>query len=110
MAKIDTAAYQKLLDRMDEIYTDMIGHVEESARHRCPYRNRFDQCTAAFSCRSQRPPAAVDEPAQCGHDGAFDYRMAWESDPNNYRRAKAKIEKVKDAAVRRRGGGNKADA
>ncbi len=107
MAKIDKAAYRKLLDRLDGIYTDMVANAEESARHRCPYRNRFDQCTAAFSCRSQRPPRADGEPAQCGHDGAFDYRMAWESNPNTYRRAKERIEKNKDAATERRGRGRK---
>jgi len=110
MAKIDKAEYQKRLDRITEIFSDMVVHADESARHRCPYRNRFDQCTAAISCRNQQPPRAAGEPAQCGHDGRFDYRSAWESDPSNYRRAKEKIEKIKGANRGRPGRGRKADA
>ncbi len=109
MAKIDKAAYQQRLDRITEIFSEMVVHADESSRHRCPYRNRFDQCTAEFSCRNQRPPNSADEPAQCAHDGRFDYRSAWEADPNRYRRAKDKIKKIKGAGVRRRGGGRKAD-
>jgi hypothetical protein len=33
--------------------------------------------------------------------------MAWESNPNTYRRAKERIEKNKDAATERRGRGRK---
>ena len=103
MTKIDKAAYQKRLDRITEIFADMVTHADVSARHRCPYRNRFDQCTAEFKCRAQRPPKATGEPAQCGHDGRFDYRSAWQSDPSSYRRAKEKIEKIKDRRGRRQG-------
>ena len=110
MTRIDKAEYQKRLDRLTEIFSDMVVHADESSRHRCPYRNRFDQCTAAIRCRNQQPPRAAGEPAQCGHDGRFDYRSAWESDPNTYHRAKDKIEKIKDTAGRRRGRGPKADA
>lgn len=100
MNKIDKAAYQERLDRITEIFADMVTHADESARHRCPYRNRFDQCTAEFKCRNQRQPKAAGEPAQCAHDGLFDYRSAWQSDPSAYRRAKEKIEKIKSRAGR----------
>ena len=59
MTKIDKAAYQERLDRITEIFADMVTHADESARHRCPYRNRFDQCTAEFKCRNQRQPRAA---------------------------------------------------
>ncbi len=103
MAKIDKADYQKRLDRITEIFSDMVVHADKQSQHRCPYRNRFDQCTAEFRCRNQRAPAAADELALCTHDGQFEYRSAWETDPNSYGRAKTRIEKNKAAAAARRG-------
>ena len=38
----------------------------------------------------------------CGHDGAFDYRDAWESNPDTYDKAKAKIDKIKKQASSKR--------
>ena len=107
MPKIDKAAYQQRLDRITELLTGIVTQAADSARERCPYRNRRDECTAAFRCRNQRPPTAADAPEQCGHDGVFDYRSAWESDPESLDRARARIDRVKDAAgQRRRGAGD----
>ena len=38
----------------------------------------------------------------CGHDGAFDYRSAWETDPESFDKAKVKIDKIKREAAHRR--------
>jgi hypothetical protein len=46
----------------------------------------------------------------CGHDGQFDYREAWESDPSTYRRAKEKLAKIKGASGNRRGSKGKPKA
>ena len=103
MKKTDKAAYQKRLDRIADLFSGMVAQAEVQSRHRCPYRNRHDQCTAKFRCRNQRPPAADDDPAICAHDAELEYRSAWETDPSNYRRAKAKIKKIKTASLARRG-------
>jgi len=102
VTKIDKTAYQARLDRITELFAGMVAKADEVSRHRCPYRDRADQCTAAFRCRNQRPPAVTGDPALCGHDGRFDYRPAWETDPSAYARAKHKIGRVKADAARRR--------
>lgn len=102
MPKIDKHEYRKRLDRITELFSGMVSQADEMSRHRCPYRDRHDQCTAAFRCRNQRPPAEAGNLALCGHDGKFDYRSAWESAPSAYGRAKARIERVRDEAAKRR--------
>jgi hypothetical protein len=102
MTKIDKAAWQRRLDRLSELLSGIADHAEEVSRHRCPYRDRLDQCTAAFRCRAQRPPETPGGPARCGHDGTFDYRSAWESSASAYDVAKARIERVRTEAARRR--------
>ena len=103
MGKIDKRDYQKRLDRITALFSDMVVQADAQSRQRCPYRNRHDRCTAAFRCRNQTPPDMGDALAGCGHDGGFDYRDAWESDPETYRRAKDKLKQVKRAATKRRG-------
>lgn len=103
MRKIDPAEYQKRLDRMTELFAGMVREADRKSLTRCPYRDRHDDCTAAFRCRNQRPPRAGATAHQCGHDGALDYRSAWESDPETHRRAKERIERIKDEASARRG-------
>jgi hypothetical protein len=57
----------------------MIETATLQATHRCPYKNRFDQCTAQFGCRNQRKPRAPGELKVCGGDERLDYRSAWET-------------------------------
>ena len=53
--------------------------ADEQATYRCPYKNRFDHCTAKFGCRNQRK---IDEGTGllCVGDDKLDYRNAWETD------------------------------
>ena len=102
MAEIAKEELQKRLDRITELFAGMVTHADEQANSRCPYRNRFDQCTAKFHCHNQQPPTSGGDELMCGHDGRFNYREAWESDPQSYDKAKAKIEKIKNQAARRR--------
>ena len=99
MEKIDKKEFQKRLDRMTEIFSDMVVQADEMSRTRCPYRDRHDRCTAAFRCRHQ----IGDGPPACGHDGNFDYRTAWETKPETYERAKRKIQAVKAGRAARDG-------
>ena len=102
MTKLDKAAYQQRLDRLGELLSAIVDHAGEASRHRCPYRDRLDQCTAAFRCRNQRPPETPGGPPRCGHDGTFDYRSAWEMSAKAHDVAKARIERVRTEAARRR--------
>ena len=80
MQKIDTEEYQKRLDRITELFSSMVSHADEQATYRCPYKNRFDQCTAKFGCRNQRKPPVKGDLLLCGGDDKLDYRSAWESE------------------------------
>ncbi|HEX9647174.1 MAG TPA: hypothetical protein VGB88_06725 [Alphaproteobacteria bacterium] len=102
MAKIDEGEWRKRLERISQMFADMVGHAEELSQHRCPYRDRHDRCTAHFRCRSQLAQDAADKPALCTHDGSFDYRLAWESDPATYDRAKRRIADAKRGPRRAR--------
>ena len=100
--KIDLEKHQQRLDRITEIFAGMVTHADEQAASRCPYRDRFDQCTAKFRCGNQQEAAGDDGLPQCGHDGSFDYRPAWETDPQVYDKARAKLEQIRSHASRRR--------
>ncbi|MHA1548373.1 MAG: 2Fe-2S iron-sulfur cluster-binding protein, partial [Alphaproteobacteria bacterium] len=88
-----------------EILTGIANHAAEQANTRCPYRNKHDECTAKFSCRNQRPADDDSGMDRCGHDGPFDYRIAWETRPQLYEKAKSDIarNKLRNRAGHRRG-------
>ncbi len=102
MPKLDPEEAQKRMDRISEMFSEMVSHAETLSQTRCPYRDRNDHCTADFRCRNQKPPAADDTPHSCGHDGKFDYRSAWESRPLERERIKKKVRDIRDGAARRR--------
>ena len=79
MKKIDKAEYEKRLSKITQIFEGLVVHADEQATYRCPYKNRFDQCTAKFGCRNQRK---IDEGTGllCVGDDKLDYRSAWETD------------------------------
>ena len=104
MPKISQQDYQQRLDRLTEIFSDIVSHADEQATHRCPYRDARDRCTAAFSCRNQVPAQAKGEPATCGHDGTFDYSLAWETDPAARDRASKRLGEIRRSAAARREG------
>ncbi len=79
MKKIDKADYEKRLSKITQIFEELVVHADEQATYRCPYKNRFDHCTAKFGCRNQRK---IDEGTGllCVGDDKLDYRSAWEAD------------------------------
>jgi hypothetical protein len=77
MRKIDPAEYQKRLDRITEIFSGMVAHADDLSLHRCPYKDRHDQCTARFGCRNKR--RREGQPPLCAGDDKLDYRKAWET-------------------------------
>ncbi|MSV27392.1 MAG: hypothetical protein EXQ52_01405 [Bryobacterales bacterium] len=73
------AEYQKRLVQIAEIFEGIAAHATESARERCPYKNRRDECTAAFGCRNQRKPPVAGGLMLCRGDDKLDYRGAWQT-------------------------------
>ena len=79
MKKIDKTEYEKRLNKITQIFEELVVHADEQATYRCPYKNRFDHCTAKFGCRNQQK---IDEGTGrlCVGDDKLDYRSAWEID------------------------------
>ena len=80
MQQIDREEYQKRLNQITELFASMVVHADELSQGRCPYKNRLDQCTAAFGCRNKRKPRVSGELPVCGGDDKLDYRSAWETE------------------------------
>ena len=99
MSKIDPKEIEKRMARISEMFSEMVSHAETVSQTRCPYRDRHDLCTAEFLCRNQKLPASEGERHPCGHDGHFDYRSAWESQPLAHDRAKKKGKEIREGAA-----------
>ena len=69
--------YKQSLARLAEVMEPMAKHADVQALSRCPYKNRFDRCTAKFGCRNQRKQEA-GELMLCASDDKLDYRPYWE--------------------------------
>ena len=80
MAKHDKVAYEKRLDKITQIFEELVVHADEQATYRCPYKNREAHCTAKFGCRNQRR-IAEGTGLLCVGDDKLDYRNAWEIEP-----------------------------
>ena len=76
------ADYQERLDKISSIFADMVQHADQVSLTRCPYKNRFDQCTAQFGCRYQSR-SERSETIGCKSNDNLDYRTAWETDPRS---------------------------
>lgn len=79
MGHVDDKDYQKRLDDISEIFSQIMQHADELSVQRCPYRDRIDNCTAKFCCRNQRKPSVADALPICAGDEELDYRSAWET-------------------------------
>ncbi len=78
--RIDPAEYYERVDRITELFSSMMETANELVTRRCPYKNRFDQCTASFGCRNQRKPETPGGLKRCASDDKLDFRSAWETD------------------------------
>ena len=79
MHKIDPQEYQKRLDRLTDILSSIAAHADEVALTRCPYKDRFNQCTAQFGCRNKRKSHEAGGLPVCAGDDKLNYRKAWET-------------------------------
>jgi hypothetical protein len=101
MVGSDEERFRERRQRISEILADIAGHAQSVSVLRCPYKNKPGECTAQFRCRNQRP-SATGGPLLCGHDGTFDYRVAWETRPETYDRTREKLRRIREEAARRR--------
>ena len=74
--------FQKRLDKITEIFSDILGNAQNQIKGqgRSPYLTAKDVCTAKFGCRNQRKSRTKDGLLVCGSDDKLDYRNAWETD------------------------------
>ena len=79
MAKHDKTAYEERLNKITQIFEELVVHADEQATYRCPYKNREAHCTAKFGCRNQRR-IAEGTGLLCVGDDKLDYRNAWETE------------------------------
>ena len=78
--KNDKTEYEKRLNKITQIFEELVTHADEQATYRCPYKNREGHCTAKFGCRNQRR-IAEGTGLLCASDDKLDYRNAWEIEP-----------------------------
>ena len=82
MSKSRQAEFQKRLDRLTDIFTDIVMQADVQSQTRCPYKNAEDECTAKFGCQNKRKKTVDGEKKLiCVGDGKLDYRTAWETEP-----------------------------
>jgi hypothetical protein len=105
MAESDEKRYRERLQRITGILSDIAGHAQSVSKERCPYKNKAGLCTAQFRCRNQRSPEGGG--LVCGHDGKFDYRLAWETRPDTYEKTREKLRRIREEAERRRRNSNR---
>jgi hypothetical protein len=109
MVESDEERFRERRQRITEILADIAGHAQSVSTLRCPYKNKPGECTARFRCRNQRRPDTGGA-LLCGHDGTFDYRVAWETRPETYDRTREKLRRIREEAARRREAANPRDA
>lgn len=79
MQPVNKEEIRKRLDQITQLFAAIVSHADQQSTWRCPYKNRFRQCTAQFGCRNKRKPLAPSELPVCAGDDKLDYRPAWES-------------------------------
>jgi hypothetical protein len=82
--------FRERLDKISSIFSDMVQHADTVSQTRCPYKNRFSQCTAKFGCRHQERSQDSDV-IGCNSDDKLDYRTAWEMNPEAEQKMSEKL-------------------
>jgi len=93
---------QERLDRIGSIFSEIVDFAQESSLLRCPYRDRNDMCTALFSCRNQFSADNQSDVLACTHNGTFDYRPAWESNPRSWERMQEETIRIRKESLKNR--------
>ena len=63
----------------EELAADMANHATTQSLMRCPYKNRFNECTAQFGCRNQNRDVPAGQLYICTSSDNLDYRSAWDT-------------------------------
>ena len=66
------------MSRLEDILRGINDTANEVSKHRCPYKNARNRCTARFGCRNQDRSVPNGELFVCIGDDKLDYRSAWE--------------------------------
>ena len=93
---------QERMERINSIFLGIVDYAEKASLTRCPYRDRNDLCTALFSCRNQSSKGNQRNVFLCTHDGSFDYRPAWESNPRNWESMQRETTRIRKEALENR--------
>ena len=99
----EKAEYEKRLARISDIFRDIVLHADEQAQMRCPYKNRFDECTAKFGCGYKGKPSKKGGLPACKSDDQLDYRTAWEVNPEGIAEMRETLRAAKRAHGKDRG-------
>jgi hypothetical protein len=62
--------------RLSQTLAALVARAEQLSLSRCPYRNRFDECTAEFGCVNQRPAVSIGELPACRADAPLNHQRA----------------------------------
>jgi hypothetical protein len=81
METIERKDVQERFDRITEIFSDMVTKAQKSSLRRCPYKNRFSECTAKFQCALQGAAPGERGLLPCLGDDKFGYCEAWTDQP-----------------------------
>ena len=87
MESIDQQQVQDRIDRISEIFSDIVVKAQKSAARRCPYKNRFSECTAKFKCGLQGGTVGDNGFLPCFGEDKFGYCRAWTNEPIESREA-----------------------
>lgn len=77
--EVDTEKARASLNRLFDIYQDMVGTADRVMQTRCPYKNAASLCTAKFGCRNQFFTKDPTAPPACAGSDQIDYRDAWDT-------------------------------
>jgi len=62
--------------RLSETLAELVARAEQLSVSRCPYCNRFDECTAQFGCVNQRQEFPPGRLPACAIGGTLNHHRA----------------------------------
>ena len=63
-------------NRLSETLASLVAQAEQLSLCRCPYRNRYEECTAQFGCVNQRKEFTSAGLPLCLSDGLLNHHRA----------------------------------
>jgi len=63
-------------DRLSEALNSLVVRAEQLCLSRCPYKNRYEECTAEFGCPNQRRASLPELLPVCIADSDLNFTRA----------------------------------